>query len=59
MAKKRRMTLDDLFRINMPGCEVEFVRFEGASHGLSRGGRPQYGRERLRRIGERFDRKMT
>lgn len=36
--------------------EVEFVRFEGESHGLSRGGRPQNRLERLKRIGDWFDR---
>ncbi len=35
--------------------EVEFIRFEGESHGLSRGGRPQNRRERLKRIGDWFD----
>ncbi len=38
--------------------EVEFVRFEGESHGLSRGGRPQNRAERLRRIGDWFDRHL-
>ena len=38
--------------------EVEFVRFEGESHGLSRGGRPQNRLERLKRIGGWFDRYM-
>jgi dipeptidyl aminopeptidase/acylaminoacyl peptidase len=32
------------------GRTVELVRFEGESHGLSRGGRPQNRAERLRRI---------
>jgi dipeptidyl aminopeptidase/acylaminoacyl peptidase len=45
--------------MKMLGCDVELVRFEGESHGLSRGGRPQNRRERLRRIGEWFDRKMA
>ncbi|MCA9243113.1 MAG: S9 family peptidase [Phycisphaerales bacterium] len=36
--------------------EVEYVRFEGESHGLSRGGRPQNRAERLRRIAGWFDR---
>ena len=40
------------------GREVEFVRFEGESHGLSRGGRPQNRAERLRRIIGWFDRWM-
>jgi dipeptidyl aminopeptidase/acylaminoacyl peptidase len=35
---------------------VEFVRFEGESHGLSRGGRPQNRLERLKRIRGWFDR---
>lgn len=42
--------------MKMLGCTVEFVRFEGEPHGLSRGGRPQNRRERLRRIGDWFDR---
>ena len=37
---------------------VEMVRFEGESHGLSRGGRPQNRAERLRRILGWFDRHM-
>jgi acylaminoacyl-peptidase len=36
--------------------EVEFVRFAGESHGLSRGGRPQNRAERLRRILDWFAR---
>jgi dipeptidyl aminopeptidase/acylaminoacyl peptidase len=36
--------------------EVTMVRFEGESHGLSRGGRPQNRLERLKRIGGWFDR---
>ncbi|MCH7873116.1 MAG: S9 family peptidase [Planctomycetes bacterium] len=44
--------------MKMLGCEVELVRFEGESHGLSRSGRPQNRRERLRRIGDWFDRQM-
>ena len=35
--------------------ETEFVRFEGESHGLSRGGRPQNRKERLQRIGGWFE----
>jgi len=35
---------------------VEFVRFEGESHGLSRGGRPRNRLERLHRLGGWFDR---
>lgn len=38
------------------GCEVELVAFEGESHGLSRGGRPQNRAERLKRILGWFDR---
>ncbi len=37
------------------GREVEYVAFEGESHGLSRGGRPQNRGERLRRIVGWFD----
>ncbi len=37
------------------GREVELVRFEGESHGLCRGGRPQNRAERLRRIIGWFD----
>ncbi|MFO0840428.1 MAG: S9 family peptidase [Phycisphaerae bacterium] len=44
--------------LKMLGQEVEFVRFEGESHGLSRGGRPQNRAERLRRIGSWFDRHL-
>jgi dipeptidyl aminopeptidase/acylaminoacyl peptidase len=40
------------------GQEVELVRFEGDSHGLSRGGHPQNRAERLRRILGWFDRHM-
>ncbi len=35
---------------------VEMIRFEGESHGLSRGGKPQNRRERLRRICDWFQR---
>jgi acylaminoacyl-peptidase len=38
--------------------EVEFVRFEGESHGLSRGGRPKNRRERLERIAGWFERHL-
>jgi dipeptidyl aminopeptidase/acylaminoacyl peptidase len=38
--------------------EVEFVRFEGESHGLSRGGRPRNRRERLDRIAGWFERHL-
>ena len=40
------------------GREVEYVAFEGESHGLSRGGRPHNRAERLRRIGGWFDKYM-
>jgi dipeptidyl aminopeptidase/acylaminoacyl peptidase len=40
------------------GREVEMVRFEGESHGLSRTGRPQNRAERLRRIVGWFDKHM-
>lgn len=40
------------------GREVEFVAFEGESHGLSRGGRPQNRAERLRRIIGWFERHL-
>jgi dipeptidyl aminopeptidase/acylaminoacyl peptidase len=36
--------------LRLLGREVEFVRFEGECHELSRGGRPQNRAERLRRI---------
>jgi dipeptidyl aminopeptidase/acylaminoacyl peptidase len=44
--------------LKLLGREVEMVRFEGESHGLSRGGRPQNRAERLRRIVGWFDRWM-
>ncbi|MGE0479304.1 MAG: prolyl oligopeptidase family serine peptidase [Phycisphaerae bacterium] len=44
--------------LKMLGRDVEMVRFEGESHGLSRTGRPQNRAERLRRIKDWFDRKM-
>jgi dipeptidyl aminopeptidase/acylaminoacyl peptidase len=37
------------------GCEVLFVRFEGQSHGLSRGGHPRLRLERLRHIRAWFE----
>jgi dipeptidyl aminopeptidase/acylaminoacyl peptidase len=40
------------------GVKVEFVRFEGESHGLSRTGRPQNRLERLKRIGGWFERHL-
>ncbi len=44
--------------LKLLGREVEMVRFEGESHGLSRGGRPQNRAERLRRIKGWFDKHM-
>jgi len=42
---------DELFTIlKALGKTTEYVRFEGESHGMSRGGRPQNRRERLVRI---------
>jgi dipeptidyl aminopeptidase/acylaminoacyl peptidase len=41
------------------GRTVELVRFEGESHGLSRGGRPQNRRERLRWILAWFDKYLA
>lgn len=41
------------------GKTVELVRFEGESHGMCRGGRPQNRRERLKRIVGWFDKYMT
>jgi dipeptidyl aminopeptidase/acylaminoacyl peptidase len=38
--------------------DVEFIRFEGEPHGLSRSGRPQNRRERLKRISGWFDRHL-
>jgi dipeptidyl aminopeptidase/acylaminoacyl peptidase len=38
------------------GRETLFVRFEGQSHGLSRGGHPKLRKERLRHIKEWFER---
>jgi dipeptidyl aminopeptidase/acylaminoacyl peptidase len=40
------------------GREVELVRFEGESHGLSRGGRPQNRAERLRRMLDWFEKRL-
>jgi dipeptidyl aminopeptidase/acylaminoacyl peptidase len=37
------------------GREVQFVRFEGQSHGLSRGGHPHSRLERLRHITAWFE----
>jgi dipeptidyl aminopeptidase/acylaminoacyl peptidase len=48
---------EELFTLlKMQRRTVEMVRFEGESHGLSRGGRPQNRRERLRRIADWFAR---
>ncbi len=41
------------------GREVEFVRFEGQSHGLSRGGHPHSRLERLRHITTWFERYLA
>lgn len=40
------------------GREVELIRFEGESHGMSRGGRPHNRAERLRAIAGWFDKYM-
>ncbi len=40
------------------GCEVLFVRFEGQSHGLSRGGHPKLRLERLRHILRWFEKHL-
>ena len=42
--------------LKLQGKIVELVRFEGESHGLSRGGRPQNRLERLNRIVDWFRR---
>lgn len=48
---------DELFTcLKVLGRTTELVRFEGESHGLSRGGRPQNRLERLKRILAWFDR---
>ncbi len=50
---------DELFTaLKFLGKTVEYVAFEGESHGLSRGGRPQNRAERLRRIAGWFDRHL-
>ena len=47
---------EELFTaLKVLGRDVEFVRFEGESHGLSRGGRPKNRLERLQRIAGWFD----
>jgi dipeptidyl aminopeptidase/acylaminoacyl peptidase len=48
---------DELFTmLKFQGRTVEYIRFEGESHGLSRGGKPLNRLERLRRIVDWFDR---
>lgn len=48
---------EELFTfLEVQGKTVEMVAFEGESHGLSRGGKPQNRLERLRRILDWFDR---
>lgn len=48
---------DELFTIlKALGRETEYIRFEGESHGLSRGGKPQNRLERLKRIQDWFRR---
>jgi len=48
---------DELFTIlKSLGRETEYIRFEGESHGLSRGGKPQNRLERLKRITDWFRR---
>jgi dipeptidyl aminopeptidase/acylaminoacyl peptidase len=48
---------DELFTIlKALDREVEYIRFEGESHGLSRGGKPQNRLERLKRIQDWFRR---
>lgn len=50
---------DELFTIlKVNGVESEYIRFEGESHGLSRGGRPQNRKERLDRILDWFKRHL-
>jgi acylaminoacyl-peptidase len=51
---------DELFTaLKMLGVETELVRFEGESHGLSRGGRPQNRAERLRQIMRWMDKHLA
>ena len=48
---------DELFRsLKLLGRTVEYIRFEGESHGLSRGGKPMNRLERLDRITDWFRR---
>jgi dipeptidyl aminopeptidase/acylaminoacyl peptidase len=50
---------DELFTIlKVNGVETEYIRFEGESHGLSRGGRPRNRVERLERILDWFKRHL-
>ncbi len=50
---------DELFTsLKIQGKTVEYIRFEGESHGLSRGGRPQNRLERLRRIVDWLERTL-
>ena len=50
---------DELFTIlKALGRTAEYIRFEGESHGLSRGGKPQNRLERLKRIVDWFDRTL-
>ena len=58
--KKRIEQAEQLFAcLKLLGRQVEFVRFEGESHGLSRGGRPQNRTERLRRMVAWFDKHLS
>ncbi len=51
---------DELFiALKMLEVETELVRFEGESHGLSRGGRPQNRAERLRQIMRWMDKHLA
>nr|MBA2286381.1 S9 family peptidase [Ktedonobacteraceae bacterium] len=51
---------DQLFAaLKYLGREVAYVRFEGQSHGLSRGGHPKLRLERLHLIQEWFDRYLS
>jgi len=48
---------EELFAtLKVLGRTTEFLRWEGESHGLSRGGRPQNRLERLNRITDWFQR---
>lgn len=51
---------DQLFTaLRVLGREVEYIRFEGESHGMSRGGRPHNRAERLRRMLAWFGRHLA